>query len=128
MPNTRGRSAIAHPGARKLPNRNALGAGLTLLALVMISLVVLLLFREFDSPVFGVKLEEGYFPDNSAAVVHSARLGVIASTGLMAVSIGLAASAVAVRPNLFVQVVAVTALVALIPVSLLLLLCYALAF
>ncbi|OBJ83242.1 hypothetical protein [Mycobacterium sp. 1245852.3] len=114
--------------APKPPNRNLLGACLALLAMVVISLVILLLFKELSSPVFGVKLEEGYYPDNSAAIVHSARIGVLASTWLIVVATGLAASAVAVRPHPFLQVMGVLTLMSLIPVLLLLLFCYGLAF
>lgn len=60
--------------------------------------------------------------------MHSARIGVLTSTGLIVVASGLAASAVAVRPHPFLQVVAVLTLVSLIPLLLLLLFCYALAF
>ncbi|KEF95036.1 hypothetical protein K883_05221 [Mycobacterium sp. TKK-01-0059] len=124
-----GQPARIHCGqAPKPPNRNLLGACLALLAMVVLALVILLLFNELSSPVFGVKLGEGYFPDNSAAIVHSARIGVLTSTGLIVVATGLAASAVAVRPHPFLQVVAVLTLVSLIPLLLLLLFCYALAF
>lgn len=56
--------------APKPPNRNLLGVCLALLAMVVLALVILLLFKELSSPVFGVKLEEGYYPDNSAAIVQ----------------------------------------------------------
>lgn len=45
--------------APKPPNRDLLGACLALLAMVVLALVILLLFNELSSPVFGVKLEEG---------------------------------------------------------------------
>lgn len=114
--------------APKPPNRNLLGVCLVLLAMVVLALVILLLFKELSSPVFGVKLEEGYYPDHSAAIVHSARIGVLASTWLIVVATGLAVSAVAVRPHPLLQVMGVLTLVSLIPVLLLLLFCYALAF
>jgi hypothetical protein len=122
------RQAPPDPGPLKPPHRNILGACLVLLALATMSLVVLLLFKELGSPVFAIKFEEGDYPPNSEALVHSARVGVIASTGLIVVSTGLSASAVAVRPHPLLQLVAALTLVALIPVLLLLWLGYGLAF
>lgn len=80
------------------------------------------------SPVFGIKLEEGYFPPGSERVVASGRIGVIVATAMIVVSSGLAASAVAVRPHPFVQVMGVLTLLGVLPVLLLLLFGYGLAF
>jgi hypothetical protein len=61
-------------------------------------------------------------------VAHSARVAVVAATVLVVVSTGLAASAVAVRPHPFLQLIAAFTLLAPIPVLLLLWFGYGLAF
>ncbi|WP_101953279.1 hypothetical protein [Mycobacterium intracellulare] len=116
------------PGPPKPRYRNALGAGLALLGLAVMSLIALLLFNVLGNWVFAVKLEEGYFPPNSGSVVRSGRIAVLAATVLIPVAAGLGASTVAVRPHPFVQVVAAITLVVIIPVLLVVWLCYGLVF
>lgn len=116
------------PGPPKPPNRSALGAGLALLGLVVTALVLLLLSKVLGSWVFAVKLEEGYFPPNSDSVVRSGRVAVLAATVLIFVAAGLTASAIAVRSHPLLQMVAAITLVGLIPVLLLVWLCYGLVF
>lgn len=123
-----GRQTPPYSGPLKSPNRNILGACLVALALTTMSLAVLLLFKELSSPVFAIKFEEGDYPANSEGIVHSARVGVIAATGLIVASTGLSASAVAVRPHPLLQLVAALTLLALIPALWLLWLGYGLAF
>ncbi|OSC21581.1 hypothetical protein B8W69_28295 [Mycobacterium vulneris] len=115
-------------GPPRSPKRNALGAGLALLGVAVLSLIVLLLFNVLGNWVFAVKLEEGVFPSNSDSVVRSGRLSVLTATALISVATGLAASSIAVRPHPFVQLVAALTLVVLIPALLLVWLCYGLVF
>lgn len=116
------------PGPPRPRNRNACGAGLALLGMALMSLIALLLFNVLGSWVFAVKLEEGVFPPNSDSVVRSGRVSVLAATVLIFVATGLAASSIAVRPHPFLQVIAALTLVLLIPVLLLIWLCYGLVF
>lgn len=123
-----GQQLSPSPGPPQPSSRNALGAGLALLGLAATSLIVVLLFHVLGNWVFAVKLEEGSFPPNSESVVRSGRVAVLAASVLIFVAAGLSASAVAVRPHPFFQVVAAITLVVLIPVLLLVWLCYGLVF
>lgn len=119
-----------HPyaGARRLINRNVVGACLALAGLVIMSFAALILVTSLNSPVFGIKLEEGYFPSDSAQVVRAGRTGVIAATALIVVSTRLSACAVAVRPHTVVLVLAAITLLGVLPFLLLLLFGYGLVF
>lgn len=123
-----GHQLAPSPGPPKPPSRNALGARLALLGLAATSLIVVLLLHVLGNWVFAVKLEEGSFPPNSESVVRSGRVAVLAASVLIFVVAGLSASAVAVRPHPFFQLVAAITLVVLIPVLLLVWLCYGLVF
>jgi len=55
------------------------------------SLAVFVAFNAVGtSPVFGIKLEERYFPPGSEHVVRSGRIGIIVATAMIVMSIGLA--------------------------------------
>lgn len=122
------RQASPHTGPSEPSNGNSLGAFLALLGLVLLALAMSLLLKPLGSTVFAVKFEEGVYPPGSAAEVHSARMGVIAATGLSVVWAGLAASAIAVRPHPIVRLIGALSLLALAPTLLLLLLNYGLVF